>query len=132
MLYHPRPRAFALLQTIELSNVTLEPLGLVLLGGIGLATRRPYSNMCYSVGCRRQGRKAIDRILTGVSAPVDVLDHVARRAVDAASVAMHRVDYMLLDRHFGTVNDDMVQWLGHTVQDDPATTTRLRPDDFAL
>lgn len=111
MLYHLRPRLFALLQTVELIDVALEPLGLVLRGGIDLATRRPYANKHYAVACRRQGRKAVDGILIEAPAPVDVLHYVARWAVDAASIVTHHVDYVLLDRDFDTATDDMILWL---------------------
>jgi hypothetical protein len=64
MLLHIRPKLFSYCDAVELVDLEIKPLGLFLRGGRELATRRPYPNKGYVVGCRRAGsRKALDGIL---------------------------------------------------------------------
>jgi Family of unknown function (DUF6012) len=110
MLLHIRPRLFCPFGNVELVELTIDPLGLHLRGGVDLATRRPYPNKRYAVACRREGRKAIDGILIESSRSVAKLDYTARWVVDAEFVATHRVGYKLLDHEFDAASDNMTLW----------------------
>lgn len=91
MLVHIRPRLFSPFRNVSLMDLEIKPLGIHLMGGIDLTTRRPYPNKRYAVACRKQGHKAIDGILIETAKPVDVLRYIARWAVDATFCAIHRV-----------------------------------------
>ena len=61
--------------TAELVSVEVPEIGLTLVAGIDIVTRRPYPNKAYHVACRKKGRKAI----TGLF--VDVEEHLANFTV---------------------------------------------------
>lgn len=126
-LLHIRPRFFAniphleavelgdipSLQDIQLDDLTVEPFGLKLTGGIELATRRPYPNKNYLVACRRQGTKmAVDGILLAFSSHVDHLHVTERWSIGAELITTHRIDYKIIDRDFDFASDDKTLWYG--------------------
>lgn len=97
MLLHIRPRLFCPFKNVALVDLTIEPLVLQLVGGIDLATGRPYRNKYYTVAYRKQGRKAIDGILIETGNPIEELGYTARWAIEAALLVTHRVLYTALD-----------------------------------
>ncbi len=110
MLLHIRPRMFARYRNISLIDLVIDPFGMRLVGGIELATRRPYPNKWYKVACRKEGRKAVDGILINVPTPIDNFAYSARWAVEAAQCVTHRVEYSILDHDFDAASDSMMLW----------------------
>jgi hypothetical protein len=111
MPLHLRPRIYAALSA-ELVDLEIGPLGLRLRGGEDLATRRPYPNRWYKVACRREGRKAIDGILIEIRSNVKELRTVARWAIEAERVVVHKVEYRITDEDFDAASDHMMLWRG--------------------
>jgi hypothetical protein len=126
-LLHIRPRFFAnvshleaaerddipKLEDIQLDDLTVEPFGLKLRGGMELATRRPYPNRNYLVACRRQAtKKAVDGILLAFSSHVDHLHVTARWSIGAQLITTHRIHYQIIDRNFDFGSDDKTLWYG--------------------
>ena len=109
-LLHLVPRFFGSFAAVELVDLSLEPIGLTLRGGMDLATRKPYPNKRYSIACRKRGQRAIEGILVVMKAPVESLDYTARWSVDAEVVVTHRVRYRLLDHEFDAASDDKMLW----------------------
>lgn len=92
-----------------------------------LATRKPYPNKNYSVGCRRAGLKTIDGIL--VDTPTRNIDHYTVTAKwslseEADIILTHVVRHIILDNDFDAVSDNMLLWQG-------AETWESRWPDFA-
>jgi hypothetical protein len=111
MLLHIRPKLFSHCDAVELVDLEIEPLGLFLRAKRELATRRPYPNKRYAVGCRREGRKALDGILIETATrKIDDLYYKARWAIEGELLATHRVHYKLLDHEFDAASDNMVLW----------------------
>lgn len=114
MLIHLTPRFYTCELSgpnVELVDLQIPELRLVLSGGKDLATRRPYVNKRYVIGCRNIGTKAIAGILVETpTAHVPEYTVVTRWAVDAEVVVTHRVQHLVLDRDFDTVTDSMVMW----------------------
>jgi hypothetical protein len=112
MLLHITPRLFSVYKVVDLLDLEIEPLGIRLVGGKDLATRRPFRNKLYSVACRKQGQKAINGILIETASPIDEFRYVARWAVEASLVVTHKVDYRIVDRDFDAASDYMILWHG--------------------
>jgi hypothetical protein len=110
MLLHIRPRLYSPFKAVELVDLEISPLGLQLVGGVDLGTRRPYRNKRYAVACRKQGNKAIDGILIETKSPIDELLTVARWSVESSLLATHCVHYKLLDRDFDAASESMTLW----------------------
>ena len=110
MLLHIRPRLYSPFKVVELVDLEISPPGLQLVGGVDLATRRPYPNKRYAVGCRKLGKKAIDGLLIETAKPVDECLYVARWSVECALLVTHAVHYRLLDHDFDAASDDMTLW----------------------
>lgn len=109
-LLHLVPRFFGAFASVELVDLTIEPLGLKLRGGRDLATRKPYLNKRYAIACRKRGQRAIEGILVSMPALVECLDYTARWSIDAEAVVTHRVRYRLLDRKFDAASDEKMLW----------------------
>jgi hypothetical protein len=114
MLLHIRPRLFCPFKNVALVDLTIEPLGLQLVGGVDLATGRPYPNKRYTVAYRKQGRKAIDGILIETGNPIEEVRYTARWAIEAALLVTHRVLYTVLDREFDAASDNACLWHGYS------------------
>jgi hypothetical protein len=114
MLIHITPRIYLAyrydMPACELVDLTISELGMTLLGGEDLASRRPYPNKNYVVACRKVGQKAIDGILIDTHRPVRTFCAVARWAINANLVLTHRTNYVVLDDDFDAVSDKMVLW----------------------
>ena len=133
MLVHIRPRFLGPYRNVALIDLHVDPLGLHLVGGEDLVTRRPYPNKSYAVACRKQGQKAIDGILIETDKPIDDLSTTARWAIEARLVVTHKVQYKFLDREFEAASDDMMlwharsDWFGEWSQRGPAWRASLAP-----
>jgi hypothetical protein len=110
MLFHFRPRLLSPFRNVALIDLEIEALDVHLVGGVDLATRRPYPNKRYVVACRKQGQKAIDGILLEIAKNIKELCYTARWAIEAEFCATHRVDYKLLDQEFDAASDNMILW----------------------
>lgn len=114
MLIHITPKLFLSNRFVapkcELIDITIEEFGIVLAGNKDLATRRPYPNKNYLVGCKKQGQKAIDGILIDTPNHVPSFTSVARWAINADSIVTHKTNYIVLDEDFDAVSDSMPLW----------------------
>lgn len=110
MLLHIRPQLLCPFREASLIDLEIKALGIHLVGGVDLATRRPYPNKHYKVACRKRGHKAIDGILIETEKPVDGFVYIARWAIAAEFCAHHRVDYRVLDHDFDAASDSMLLW----------------------
>jgi hypothetical protein len=110
MLWHIRPRLFSPFRHVALVDLEFVELGISLTGGADLATRRPYRNKGYAVGCRKRGHKAVDGILIETARRLDAFRCRARWAVEAERVLIHEVQYSLLDDDFDAASDDTMLW----------------------
>jgi hypothetical protein len=110
MLLHIRPRIFSPFRHVALVDLEFLDLGISLTGGVDLATRRPYRNKDYAVGCRKQGHKAVDGILIETKGLLDEFHCRARWAIEAEEVIIHDVHYRLLDDDFDAASDNMTLW----------------------
>jgi hypothetical protein len=113
MLLHLRPRAFSpLLDNVNLIDLRIDALGLHLRGGVDLAARRPYPNKNLLVGCRREGRKAIDGLLIETPEHLSEFQCVMRWGIEGERVAVHTVNFRVLDRDHDAASDDHALWAG--------------------
>ena len=99
MLLHIRPRLYSPFRNVSLIDLDID-LGIHLVGGVDLATRRPYPNKHYTVACGKEGHMAIDGILIETLIPADEIHTTARWAIEAAFCVTHHVRYKLLDHDF--------------------------------
>lgn len=113
MLWHIRPRLLSPFRHVTLIDLKIDPLGLFLIGGKDVVTRRPYPNKRHAVACRKQGLKAIDGILIETERPDSELVVTARWAIEAELSVTHEVRYALLDRDFDAASDHMTLWRAH-------------------
>ena len=114
MILHISPKLFALpgvSQLATLIDLSVEPFGLYLRGGVDLDTRHPFPNKRIVVACRKAGRKAVNGLLIQVPT-VTEFEYIARWAIDASFVSTHRVRHRLLDKDFDATSDDMSMWDG--------------------
>src|ERR1700683_4536693 len=100
MLLHIRPRLFCPFRNTALIDLEIKPLGIHLLGGVDLTTRRHYPNKRYAVACRKRGHKAFDGILIETETRVTDLLYTARWAIEGELCVTHSVDYKVLDHDF--------------------------------
>jgi len=94
---------------VELTDLYVPEFGLHLKGS-ELATRQPFANRRYQVGCRNAGQKAVVGILIETPAHVDAYTVEARWRVASEHLVTHRTKYVVLDKEFGGVTDNMVFW----------------------
>jgi hypothetical protein len=109
MLLHLRPKIYSADILVDLLELSIDRFGVQLLRERDLMIGRPYPNKNYVVGCRKQGRKAIDGILLKVDGPVDKFCLTARWQASGI-IATHRVHYTILDCDFGAASDKMMLW----------------------
>ena len=98
------------MQAVELVDLTIEPIGLRLTPGRGLAPRRPFPNKRWAVACRRRGRLAMYGVLLDLDWPVGDLIATARWSVDAKRIVERSVRYRLLDCEFAAASEWRVLW----------------------
>lgn len=110
MLIHLRPRCFSPFENVALVDLRIRELGLHLIGGRELTTRRPYPNKRYAVACAKVGRKAVDGLFMETSAAVSSFTAIIRWAIEAEFVATHIVEYEILDSRFDAVSENMTAW----------------------
>jgi hypothetical protein len=110
MLLHLHPRLYSPFKKVELIDLEISPLDLQLVGGVDIATRRPYPNKRYAVGCRKQGKKAINGLLIETAKPLDEFLVVARWLIQASLEVTHCVHYRVLDHDFDAASESMLLW----------------------
>jgi hypothetical protein len=114
MLLHIIPKLFSTVRDCTIADLTIEPFGLQLRGGVELRTVRPYLNKRYAVAARRIGRKALDGILIETPEPISAYSYTARWAIEAQHLVTHHVTCKLLDRDFDAASEDSVLWYAHS------------------
>jgi hypothetical protein len=83
-LLHLCPRLLWPYKGAVIVDLKINPLGLRLVGGVDLITRRPFPNKNYKVACRKRGHnKAFNGILIETAAPLDEFETVARWSIPA-------------------------------------------------
>lgn len=117
MLLHLTPRCFGPVGRYhaELLEYRVKEIGLALVGGVDLATRKPYPHKGYSVGCRVNGTTRADSGLLIETDPRDQFTTTATWQVHVGGrswEAVHHVAYVLLDNELDAATDDMVLWSG--------------------
>jgi hypothetical protein len=121
MLIHITPKIYVPnfddISSCELINFSIDELGFVLIGNKDIATRRPYPNKRYFVGCRKENRKAASGILVEAKElSMDSFTSVAHWKVypdeyrSGDIVVTHKVKYVIIDNDFDMVSDDMTLW----------------------
>jgi hypothetical protein len=115
MLLHIIPKLFSGVPHCTIADLTIEPFGLHLRGGVELPTVRPYPNKRYAVAARRIGRKALEGILIETPEPVAAYSYTARWATEAQHRVSHHVTCKLLDRDFDAASKHSVLWYAHSV-----------------
>jgi hypothetical protein len=113
---HIRPRLFCPFKNVALVDLTIEPLGLQLVGGVDLATGRPYPNKRYTVAYRKRRRKAIDGILIETANPIEEVRYTARWTIEAELLVTHRVLYRVLDHDFDAASDNTGFWHSYSAE----------------
>jgi len=112
MLIHLTPKIFnphAVLN-LELVDVNITQFNLSLVGGVDIVARKPYPNKCFSVVCRKIGRKAINGILVKGDDSVRNFSVDTRWCFNAERIIKHTVNYSILDNEFGFVTDEPTAW----------------------
>lgn len=97
----------------ELVDIEIPELGLTLLGGEDVTTRKPYPNKRYFVACRKKGRKAVNGIL--IESPIFLKEYTVTSRwswEDNEVQASHVVKHVVLDSDFDMTSDDMLMWYG--------------------
>ena len=111
MLLHLEPRLLWPYRKAAILDLLIEPFGLWLVGGVHLATCKPYPNKHWKVACRKnQRRKVFTGILIELPDAADTWRMTARWCVEDALVVTHRVDYRLIDRDFDAASDNESFW----------------------
>ena len=98
----------------ELLDLTVKELGLTLVGGKDLATRRPFPNKHFLVGCRKVRKTAMNGILIESREALSSYDVVTRWEVFSSFVRRfvltHHCTYNVIDTEFEAVSDAMHLW----------------------
>jgi hypothetical protein len=110
MLLHLQPRLFTSHERVDLIDLRIEPFGLTLRNRVELVVRHPYPNKRYFVACRKVGRVAIDGIYIRMAERVSGIDCTTRWAVDVSHVAIHMVQYLIVDDDFDAATADPILW----------------------
>lgn len=110
MLLHLQPRLFTSHECVDLIDVRIEPFGLTLRNRAEIMARRPYPNKRYLVACRKVGRVAIDGIYISMAERVSDIECTTRWAIDASYVAVHTVQYSIVDDDFDAATADPILW----------------------
>lgn len=113
MLIHLIPKIYLPLDCeCELIDLTINELGLVLVGGKDITARKPYPNKRILVGCRKTGQKAIDGIFVETAQHLNSFTVITRWKFDydESRVITHQVNYIVLDDDFETISASMSLW----------------------
>jgi hypothetical protein len=130
MLLHIRPRFLAPHPTrkVELLELHFDPLG-IYLTKTDLASRKPYPNRNYTVGCpRKGGTRAIDGLLIETATLVDRFTATALWAIDGSFESTHVIHYSILDHDFDFASDNMTLWYAHAPWLNCPAWSDRRPD----
>lgn len=109
MLIHIVPKIYEALVPCDIVDVSIPECGLVLVGGKDIVARRPYPNKKYVVGCRKQGRKAMNGIFVEVEGTLPSYTVITRWEA-GSRIITHIVKHEVLDKDFDAVSDDMITW----------------------
>ena len=112
MLIHITPTLFLAFHnySCELVDLSVKEFGLVLKNERDIVARKPFPNKHYLVACRKTGRKAVGGILIESPLQTDSFTVITRWAVSASLVVTHKVNYVVMDRDFDAVSDNMMLW----------------------
>lgn len=113
MLIHITPRIYLPYgMEANILDVTIDEIGLTLKGGTDIKVCRPYPNKNYWIARAKTGRKAVAGILVDTPSHIDRFTVVSRWAVGTENIAVHRVDYEVLDADYQAVTDNIMLWYG--------------------
>lgn len=113
MLIHLTPKFLCCTYSgydVELKSACIPELGLALNGGVEIATRRPYPNKNYVVGCRKVGKKAIAGIFIQCTKPIQEFTLINTWLVYGEKEVVHTIKYQVQDSDYETVSDQMLLW----------------------
>jgi hypothetical protein len=113
MLIHVTPQFLTCSESgldVELVDIHIPEFGLLLKDGSDIATRRPFANHRYLVGCPSASEKAAVGILVETPRNVDSYTVKARWKLDDGYIVTHLTKYVVLDRDFDGVTDNMIFW----------------------
>lgn len=137
MLYHLQPCFYSPLSNVILIDADFPMFGLTLRHNQELATGRPFPNRDYAIACRKNPRRKAYEGLLIEADPVDVFTVVYRWGVEAAMVAVHRIEYRLADHTFDAVSQDVFFWHAQGCADTMPIPTfhevsmlRMAPDNW--
>lgn len=111
MIYHVIPKIFNTFvdADINLIDVSVPEMYLHLQSNRDIIARKPRPNKCYSVACRKKGRKAINGILLEHER-LNKFTVTTRWALNADIVLEHIVNFQILDDDFECVSADPTKW----------------------
>lgn len=110
MLIHLSPTCISPWRDVELVDIEIPQLDMLLTSGKEVVARRPHPNKHHVVACRNTGKKAVAGLLINCDRAVRDFTVQTRWAINCEHVAIHRVDYHVLDDEFGLVSDRMILW----------------------
>lgn len=113
MLIHITPRFICCRQSgpnVSLADLTIAELGLTLIGGTDIVSRRPFPNKTHVVACRKAGLKAVVGIFIESPARLSTFTVVSRWAISNKRLVTHRLSYTVLDEELDAVTDNMAFW----------------------
>lgn len=105
-----RPAELAFISKCTLSEIHIPELGLTLVHGEDIDTRKPYPNKSYFVGCRKKGRKAIEGLFIESPTHLSTFTVINKWLVDGEGTVTHKVNYRVLDNDYDAVSDSMILW----------------------
>ena len=114
MLVHIRPRLYSQNLTAEIVDLSIDKLGLKLVGGVDLVTKRPYPNKGYHVASRKVGRRSVDGLFIEVASRVEEFTMVTHWLHSYRSIVEHVVHFEVVDREFDAISDDSTMWYGRS------------------
>lgn len=99
------------LEKYTLLEICIPEINLTLKHGVDIDTRKPYPNKNYFVGCRKQGRKAMEGLLIDIPEHQNKFTAIYRWNNEEEGIVTHKVNYIVLDNEFDLVSDNMMLWL---------------------
>lgn len=95
---------------VRLEQVEIPEFNFKGLDGEDIATRRPYPNKRYQVGCRKIGKKALSGFLFDIESPPDFFSMVCKWNVGGDITLVHKINYILKEKERAAATDYMVLW----------------------
>lgn len=94
----------------QLEKIDIPAFGYIGLHGDQIDTRKPFPNKLYSVGCRKQGKKAVSGFIFDIDTPPEHFEVICHWGVPNFGTITHKIDYFINDRELDAVSDAMLLW----------------------